>query len=218
MNTIFGPSWLPKIGAIISAIGLAIRKHPNVSVSAWADALEALGLGVIGLTVRQNNVSSEQAGAKSEDPAAAAGAGALKLIPFAFLLAAIFTGLGCATVFTTKNIATVAGEAAHAGGIYEIQSDPGSRAAFVVARDALRGLIESKDYDPAHFAKALQSLHIKELKSKDATILVSAAVILWEPYASKLTSMDEEQKVLPVLVAVEDGLTRALNETETTNP
>lgn len=215
-QNLLGPSWLPKLGGIIAAIGTALRLAPTKAVADWSPMLEALGLLILGQTVRQNNVSSEQAGAKPADPAAAAGAGALKVLPFLLILPLMF---GCASgIFTTKNIATLAKEAAYQGAKLEIQKDPSTRAAFETGSEALKGLLAAKDYNPDHFAAAIRALKINELKSKEASIAVSGVVVIWSAYAPEITALDEEQKVLPILTAVEEGLTRALDETQIPKP
>ena len=92
--SLLGPSWLPKLGGLIAAIGAALRLAPLEKVSAWAPMIEALGLGILGLSVRQNNVSSEQAGAEPSDQAAAAGA---KTVTGIVLLVGLALGSsGCA--------------------------------------------------------------------------------------------------------------------------
>lgn len=137
------------------------------------------------------------------------------VLPLILVSCLIIGATGCATgVATTKNIATVAKIAAYEGSKYEIKQDPGSRRYFVAGRDALRGLLSSTNYNPIAFKAALQTLPIKELKSSEATLLLDAAVTLWEPYASRLTALDSEEKVKPVMEAVEVGLTMAIEETK----
>lgn len=87
-----GPSWLPKVGAIICIVGVGLRKHTNPSVSFWADILEQVGILITGWFARQNNVSSEQAGVSKPDPSAQAGVKALMLV-FALTLLS-----GCSSI------------------------------------------------------------------------------------------------------------------------
>lgn len=87
-----GPSWLPKVGALICVIGVGLRKHTNPSVSFWADILEQVGILITGWFVRQNNVSSEQVGVSKPDPSAQAGVKTLMLL-FAFVMLT-----GCGTI------------------------------------------------------------------------------------------------------------------------
>ena len=81
IQNILGPSWLPKVGAILGATGLAVRKHPSPNVNGWADVLETIGIALVGLTARQNNVTSETAGAAAKDPAASKIASTLGVLP-----------------------------------------------------------------------------------------------------------------------------------------
>lgn len=142
----------------------------------------------------------------------------VKLSSF-ILIACLFLSSGCASgIFTTKNLATLAKEAAYQGAKLEMQRDLSTRAAFEAGSEALKGLIASKDYDPDHFAAAIRALKIDELKSKEASIAVSGVVIIWSAYAPEITALDEEQKVLPIITAVQDGLARALAEIEKPKP
>lgn len=92
---ILGPSWIPKIGSIIFIIGVALKKHVNPAWAFWSEPLESIGMLILGSSVRQNSVSSEQAGAtKAPDSAVAQPPKAW--LPL--LLACAILGTGCAHV------------------------------------------------------------------------------------------------------------------------
>lgn len=59
--SILGPSWKTTIGGILSAVGFAMRKHP--ATAPWSDLVQEVGIGIGLLAARDNNVTSEQAGA-----------------------------------------------------------------------------------------------------------------------------------------------------------
>lgn len=63
-------SWKTTLGGVLAIIGLALRKHPLTLP--YSDMLEAIGIGLLGLSARDNNVTSESAGAKTSLPAPAA--------------------------------------------------------------------------------------------------------------------------------------------------
>ncbi|MEQ1842049.1 MAG: hypothetical protein ABL994_16715 [Verrucomicrobiales bacterium] len=61
MNThIIGPSWAPKLGGLISIIGIGIGKHPMQEVAWWSEIVTAIGVAIMSWSTRQNGVSSEQ--------------------------------------------------------------------------------------------------------------------------------------------------------------
>lgn len=75
---LLGQSWLPKLGGIIAVLAFAISMAPDSAPGAdvikpWLPSLNALAAGLIGLTARQNNKTSEQVGlAPQFNPAATA--------------------------------------------------------------------------------------------------------------------------------------------------
>jgi hypothetical protein len=65
-------SWKTTVGGLIALVGGALLVVPDDAPGAkwlkpWATFLSAIGAGLIGLFGRDNNVSSEQAGAKKPD-------------------------------------------------------------------------------------------------------------------------------------------------------
>jgi hypothetical protein len=69
---LLGPNWIPKVGGIVYLIGVGIKKAPSPSVSSWSDMVESIGVGLLAWYARQHNVTSEESGAKTADPAAEA--------------------------------------------------------------------------------------------------------------------------------------------------
>ena len=54
-------SWKTSLGGILAAIGIGLRDNPKTS--AYAPIVEGLGVFLLGMSARDNKVSSEQAGA-----------------------------------------------------------------------------------------------------------------------------------------------------------
>ena len=54
-------SWKTSLGGILAAIGIGLRDNPKTS--AYAPIVEGLGVFLIGMSARDNKVSSEQVGA-----------------------------------------------------------------------------------------------------------------------------------------------------------
>lgn len=54
-------NWKTTLGGIIAAVGLACKHHPLTAP--WSDFVTAIGVGILGLSARDFNKSSEQSGA-----------------------------------------------------------------------------------------------------------------------------------------------------------
>jgi hypothetical protein len=58
-------SWKTSLGAILAAIGMGLKHNPQTA--AWSDVVQTIGIVLIGASARDNNVSSEEAGAKPKE-------------------------------------------------------------------------------------------------------------------------------------------------------
>lgn len=128
---------------------------------------------------------------------------------------AIISLVGCAGVPTERKIsrmATLAELAAFTGASIDLADNPAHRPYFEASRAALDGLVRSENYDPTAFAAALSGLPVKELKGEKGSLVVGAAVILWEEYAAEVVNLDRSTYVKPVIAAVAKGLARALGQ------
>ena len=54
-------SWKTSLGGILAAVGIALRDNPKTA--SYAPIVEGLGVFLLGMSARDNKVSSEQAGA-----------------------------------------------------------------------------------------------------------------------------------------------------------
>ena len=54
-------SWKTSLGGILAAIGIVLRDNPKTAV--YASLVEGVGIVLIGMSARDNKVSSEQVGA-----------------------------------------------------------------------------------------------------------------------------------------------------------
>lgn len=102
--------------------------------------------------------------------------------------------------------------AAYTGASIELAEHPGSRPAFRAAQAAIKRLIDTQNYSPAELVSALKDLKVKEFKGPKGTLIVTAAVILWQKSTANLAPIDNESKVLPVLLALDKGFSQALAE------
>lgn len=132
------------------------------------------------------------------------------------ILLAILAGLtGCASVPPEQRIArmaTLAELAAYTGSSVDLTAHPDHKVYYEASLAALDGLLQSANYDPTAFARALQQLPVKELRGDTGAIVVNSAVILWHEYAAEVVNLDTTQYVRPVIVSVRNGLARSLGK------
>ena len=128
-------------------------------------------------------------------------------------LAVALPGLtGCATApspAVNSRIAILASTAAYVGTAKRLGSHPEDRARFELASQALASLAARADYDPAKLAAIVASLPAV-LRSDDALLYSSAAVILWETAMADAAVIDKAPLVKAVLGAIRQGMDRAL--------
>lgn len=65
--TSLGPSWMPKLGGLLAIFAAAFEAVPDTApgasyVKPWVPFINAVAIGLVGLTARQNNVPSEKVG------------------------------------------------------------------------------------------------------------------------------------------------------------
>jgi hypothetical protein len=110
-------------------------------------------------------------------------------------------------------ISRLSGTAAQLGSLAWLSKNPGDRAYFATANEALKGLINSGNYDPAAFASALQGLPIKELKGSEGSLYISVAIVVWDEAIQSAQGLDRQELVAATLKAVQQGIQRTLDAT-----
>lgn len=139
----------------------------------------------------------------------------ISTITLAALLTACTTTPTGQRVPDVKSMAAVAREAAHVGTVVWLQKNPGDRATFQKVQLGLHTLIAAGTFNAADLTQLLQQLPVNELKDpQTGTLIVGAAVTLWDVYGQQLTSLDKSQVfatyILPVAKALADGFDAAL--------
>lgn len=117
---------------------------------------------------------------------------------------------GCKTGPTPQQMASSAQFAAYTGASIDMAKSTNHCASYAAVTKQLDRLDATSDYDPAHFAFALQSLPIKELKDPRAKIIIGSVIILWDAYAGQITLSNQVQYVKPVLQGTDLGLKQAM--------
>jgi hypothetical protein len=159
-----------------------------------------------------------KAGVPGTPPSGGIG-GRLPLLVSAFCILTSALLLGCASVGSNpaadaqriQRLSTVAEIAAFSGTTYWLQSHPADRVYFAASLAALDALLKDRNYDPQALTAALSSLPIKQLQGDKGALIVSAATILYDGYASEVVNLDKATYIAPVISAIRNGLFRALN-------
>jgi hypothetical protein len=128
-------------------------------------------------------------------------------------------GSGCASVGSNpaadaqriQRLSTIAELAAFTGSQYWLHDHPQDRQYFAVSLAALDSLLKDRNYDPQALTAALSSLPVRQLQGDKGALIVSAATILYDGYASEVVNLDKATYIAPVIAAIRNGLFRALN-------
>lgn len=123
---------------------------------------------------------------------------------------------GCRTMTPEEKlavVATLAGSAAYSGAIYVL---PEGRAAITAAQQALAGLLNKADYDPARFSavieELLRQLGTDALRGDEAALLIGQGLVIFDVARQQLIDLQRTPAWVPVVMsAVESGLRRALD-------
>lgn len=125
--------------------------------------------------------------------------------------AAVLLGAGCSTTNTAQDqrVATGAKLAVYVGSAAYLKEHPEKRAAFVTARQELRVLEAAETIDFVTLFAIVNRLPIKELKSPEAQIAITASTILLTDFAGSLP-VDQLERLRPIVTAIRQGLDLAL--------
>ncbi len=144
----------------------------------------------------------------------------------AFCLLSLALLTGCASIGSNpaadaqriQRLSTVAELAAFTGTQYWLGGHPQDRPYFALSLAALDSLLKDRNYDPQALTAALSSLPVKQLQGDKGALIVSAATILYDGYASEVVNLDKAIYIAPVIAAIRNGLFRALNPGSATVP
>jgi hypothetical protein len=133
---------------------------------------------------------------------------------------------GCASIGSNpaadaqriQRLSTIAELAAFTGSQYWLHDHPQDRQYFAVSLAALDSLLKDRNYDPQALTAALSSLPVRQLQGDKGALIVSAATILYDGYASEVVNLDKATYIAPVIAAIRNGLFRALNPGSATVP
>lgn len=120
---------------------------------------------------------------------------------------------GCATPTnpdTVAKIASAAKIAAYVGTKEYLGQHPEKKSDFLIARDALLVIETSEHVDLAALLKIVNQLPVKELKSPDAVLIITASTILLTDYTKQLP-VDQLDNLKPVAAAIREGIDLGLN-------
>lgn len=135
-----------------------------------------------------------------------------RLTAFAAALCLAALGTGCATTTAPQQaqldrLQSIAQVAAYTGAAIYLSDKPETRPAFVSARAGVAALVAQQNFDPTQLAMVLASnLPIKDLKSDKATIVITAASLLYQ------TALGSQQIEKPAVVqAFATGILQGLD-------
>jgi hypothetical protein len=191
---------LPVIAPILG-VGLEMVRE-GIMGTQGVGAVEAAGLGLAGVGVRE---VVDQAKGKMGQAAA--------VLLLVCSLAAGPLLMGCKSVdqaTTVTRVASIAELAAYTGASVYMLDHPESGPAFSAGLIALNLLIADERWDLNGFRAALEKLPTKELKGERGSILIGTAVLLFDQLAREYVDLDRTAWLKPVMIAVRDGLRRAV--------
>lgn len=103
--------------------------------------------------------------------------------------------------------------AAQQGATLWLQQHPGDKPYFTAAAGALTSLIDSKNFDPVEFQRALASLPINELNGSSGSIYISVGIVVWDEVAQASQAVNDQKTTAAIITSVRDGIRSALAAT-----
>jgi hypothetical protein len=132
-------------------------------------------------------------------------------------LLALLTGCVSTPTGTKPDLARigrVAGVSAYIGAVYDMQHNPDHRPAYTLAVASLQSMVDTQNYDATALAASLQTIGVRELTGSDGSIIIHAALFVWDEILRTSSPVLEKEEVKAVLQPILNGLERALKATE----
>lgn len=98
-------SWKTTLGGILYCVGTGLERNPHTAP--YADTVKAIGVGILALAARDNNVTSEQAGASAPKPPGPPVVGLLLIASLLFATGCHTTPLDASAKVLTSTVQTV---------------------------------------------------------------------------------------------------------------
>jgi hypothetical protein len=102
--------------------------------------------------------------------------------------------------------------AAALGAQYALEENPARRPQFEAAVESLDALASSGSADALIFMSVLNTLPVKELKSKEARLAITTATLIYSRYGKEI-SLSQSNYVGTAIASVRDGFRLALKGT-----
>ena len=126
------------------------------------------------------------------------------------ILGLLFTGCGTLTPTQQQRAVTATKIAAYVGTHEAVRQHPEWRDGFQQAVNDLGVMEASSKIDATMILAIMQRLPVKELKSPQATLAITAATILLSDYAGSVP-LDQVQQLKPVVTAMREGIELGLS-------
>lgn len=119
--------------------------------------------------------------------------------------------IGCATTpGGKKDLAPLVKTAAYVGTTYALKAHPEYRPGFELALAQLETLEQSETIDFVTLLAIVNRLPVTELKSDEATLIVTSATLLLSEYGGGVLPVEQLEKARPIAVALRSGIALAL--------
>jgi len=128
------------------------------------------------------------------------------------LAVSMLFGSGCASIGlgTAKDPIPAIKTAAYVGSFYALREHPEWRSGFETALAELKVLENSDTLDWVSLMAIVNRLPVDELKSDDATVIITAGTMLLSQYGEGVLDVDSLEKIKPVAAALREGIELAL--------
>lgn len=217
-------SWKTTLAGVLSAVGAYLKTQTD---PAWLATLGNLltygGLAGMGIFARDNNVTSEQAGAADPIASPPARPPGSKLPMFIPALAALLFASGCSTlpngqvaiaghVVDPARVAADVRLVAREGTRYAVRKEPQSLPYFQAALVILQSNIDAGNFDADALKAAILGIKVKEIQAPDVADAIAAGFELYKNHISDVVAkkLDATVYLKPVLVGIRDGIAAGL--------